>query len=202
MKKIGILGGTFDPVHLGHINLAIDAKAQAGLDKVIFVPAKLQPFKLDKNVTAGEHRLAMIKEAIDGIDGLEVSPYELEAEGISYTYLTVRAMKKRFGTDARLYFITGTDSFLKIETWKNTEELIRSCSYIIGTRPGYRKQELDICIERIRRDYNTEVINIDNTQFDISSTEIRKRLESGLPCSDLIPDKTERYITANGLYKK
>lgn len=202
MKKIGILGGTFDPVHLGHINLAIDAKAQAGLDKVIFVPAKLQPFKLDKNVTAGEHRLAMIKEAIDGIDGLEVSPYELEAEGISYTYLTVRAMKKRFGTDARLYFITGTDSFLKIETWKNAEELIRSCSYIIGTRPGYRKQELDICIERIRRDYNTEVINIDNTQFDISSTEIRKRLESGLPCSDLIPEKTERYITANGLYKK
>lgn len=189
-------------MHLGHINLAIDAKAQAGLDKVIFVPAKLQPFKLDKNVTAGEHRLAMIKEAIDGIDGLEVSPYELEAEGISYTYLTVRAMKKRFGTDARLYFITGTDSFLKIETWKNTEELIRSCSYIIGTRPGYRKQELDICIERIRRDYNTEVINIDNTQFDISSTEIRKRLESGLPCSDLIPEKTERYITANGLYKK
>ena len=202
MKKIGILGGTFDPVHLGHINLAIDAKAQAGLDKVIFVPAKLQPFKLDKNVTAGEHRLAMIKEAIDGIDGLEVSPYELEAEGISYTYLTVRAMKKRFGTDARLYFITGTDSFLRIETWKNAEELIRSCSYIIGTRPGYRKQELDICIERIRRDYNTEVINIDNTQFDISSTEIRKRLESGLPCSDLIPEKTERYITANGLYKK
>ena len=202
MKKIGILGGTFDPEHLGHINLAIDAKAQAGLDKVIFVPAKLQPFKLDKNVTAGEHRLAMIKEAIDGIDGLEVSPYELEAEGISYTYLTVRAMKKRFGTDARLYFITGTDSFLKIETWKNAEELIRSCSYIIGTRPGYRKQELDICIERIRRDYNTEVINIDNTQFDISSTEIRKRLESGLPCSDLIPEKTERYITANGLYKK
>ena len=202
MKKIGILGGTFDPVHLGHINLAIDAKAQAGLDKVIFVPAKLQPFKLDKNVTAGEHRLAMIKEAIDGIDGLEVSPNELEAEGISYTYLTVRAMKKRFGTDARLYFITGTDSFLKIETWKNAEELIRSCSYIIGTRPGYRKQELDICIERIRRDYNTEVINIDNTQFDISSTEIRKRLESGLPCSDLIPEKTERYITANGLYKK
>lgn len=202
MKKIGILGGTFDPVHLGHINLAIDAKAQAGLDKVIFVPAKLQPFKLDKEVTAGEHRLAMIKEAIDGIDGLEVSPYELEAEGISYTYLTVRAMKKRFGKDARLYFITGTDSFLKIETWKNAEELIRSCSYIIGTRPGYRKQELDICIERIRRDYNTEVINIDNTQFDISSTEIRKRLESGLPCSDLIPEKTERYITANGLYKK
>lgn len=202
MKKIGILGGTFDPVHLGHINLAIDAKAQVGLDKVIFVPAKLQPFKLDKEVTAGEHRLAMIREAIDGIDGLEVSPYELEAEGISYTYLTVRAMKKSFGRDARLYFITGTDSFLKIESWKNAEELIRSCSYIIGTRPGYRKQELDICIEHIRREYNTEVINLENIQLDISSTEIRKRLESGLPCNDLIPEKTERYITANGLYKK
>ena len=201
MKKIGILGGTFDPVHLGHINLAIDAKAQAGLDKVIFVPAKLQPFKLDKNVTAGEHRLAMIKEAIDGIDGLEVSPYELEAEGISYTYLTVRAMKKRFGTDARLYFITGTDSFLKIETWKNAEELIRSCSYIIGTRPGYRQEELDECVSRIRDIYNTEILFLNNTQLDISSTEIRERLERGIPSGDLIPAEVERYITEHGLYR-
>ena len=202
MKKIGIFGGTFDPVHLGHINLALDAKLQAGLDKVIFIPAKLQPFKLDKNVTAGKDRLAMLREAVSDISGLEVSSYELDAEGISYTYLTMRAMKKAFGDDAKLYFIMGTDSFLKLEKWKNSRELLETCSYIIGTRPGYKHEELELCIERICRDYNTEVRNIDNVQLDISSTEIRRRIDKGISCGDLIPDKVERYIKDNGLYKE
>lgn len=202
MKKIGIFGGTFDPVHLGHINLALDAKLQAGLDKVIFIPAKLQPFKLDKRVTDGKDRLAMLREAVSDISGLEVSSYELDAEGISYTYLTMRAMKKAFGDDAKLYFIMGTDSFLKLETWKNSRELLETCSYIIGTRPGYKHEELELCIERICRDYNTEVRNIDNVQLDISSTEIRRRIDKGISCGDLIPDKVERYIKDNGLYKE
>lgn len=202
MKKIGIFGGTFDPVHLGHINLALDAKLQAGLDKVIFIPAKLQPFKLDKRVTDGKDRLAMLREAVSDISGLEVSSYELDAEGISYTYLTMRAMKKAFGDDAKLYFIMGTDSFLKLEKWKNSRELLETCSYIIGTRPGYKHEELELCIERICRDYNTEVRNIDNVQLDISSTEIRRRIDKGISCGDLIPDKVERYIKDNGLYKE
>lgn len=202
MKKIGIFGGTFDPVHLGHINLALDAKLQAGLDKVIFIPAKLQPFKLDKRVTDGKDRLAMLREAVSDISGLEVSSYELDAEGISYTYLTMRAMKKAFGDDAKLYFIMGTDSFLKLEKWKNSRELLETCSYIIGTRPGYKHEELELCIERICRDYNTEVRNIDNVQLDISSTEIRRRIDKGISCGDLIPYKVERYIKDNGLYKE
>ena len=202
MKKIGIFGGTFDPVHLGHINLALDAKLQAGLDKVIFIPAKLQHFKLDKRVTDGKDRLAMLREAVSDISGLEVSSYELDAEGISYTYLTMRAMKKAFGDDAKLYFIMGTDSFLKLEKWKNSRELLETCSYIIGTRPGYKHEELELCIERICRDYNTEVRNIDNVQLDISSTEIRRRIDKGISCGDLIPDKVERYIKDNGLYKE
>lgn len=202
MKKIGIFGGTFDPVHLGHINLALDAKLQAGLDKVIFIPAKLQPFKLDKRVTDGKDRLAMLREAVSDISGLEVSSYELDAEGISYTYLTMRAMKKAFGDDAKLYFIMGTDSFLKLEKWKNSRELLETCSYIIGTRPGYKHEEVELCIERICRDYNTEVRNIDNVQLDISSTEIRRRIDKGISCGDLIPDKVERYIKDNGLYKE
>lgn len=202
VKRIGILGGTFDPIHLGHINLALDAKREANLDKVILIPAKLQPFKLDKKTASGEDRLTMINEAVSDIEGLEASSYELNKEGISYTYLTIRAMREAFGDDAEIYFITGTDSFLKIETWKNSEELLKSCSYLIGTRPGYKQKELEVCIERIRSDYNTEVRNLDNLQLDVSSTEIRNRLEQGISCSDLIPDKVERYIKANGLYKK
>ena len=202
MKRIGSFGGTFDPVHLGHINLAKDAKQQAGLDKVIFIPAKLQPFKLDKKITSGEDRFTMLSEAVRGIEGLEVSSYELDTEGISYTYLTIRAMRESFGKDAKLYFIMGTDSLLKIESWKNSAELLESCSYIVGTRPGYKQEELERCIEKIRRDYNTEVRNINNMQLDISSTEIRRRIDSGVSCSDLIPDSVERYIREHGLYKE
>lgn len=201
-SRIGILGGTFDPVHYGHINLALDARDEMDLDKVILVPARLQPFKQDRKTASGYDRLTMINMAIDGTDGLESSSCELDAEGVSYTYLTVRAMRRRFGEECRLYFITGTDSFLKIETWKNAGELLRSCGYLVGTRPGYRQKELEDCISRIRHDYNTEVRNIHNSQYDISSTEVRQRLESGRPCGDLIPEKVERYIRENGLYKK
>ncbi len=200
MKKIGILGGSFDPVHSGHISLAQDALVQAGLDKIIFVPAKLQPFKLNKKVTDGKDRLAMLKLATEGIKGFEISEYELDSDSISYTYLTMRAMKEIYGDDTKLYFITGTDSFLKIEEWKNAQELLSNYSFIIGTRPGYKKEELQLCIDKVSRDYNTEVISINNTEIDVSSTELRELLKSGSPVNDLIPEKAERYIKENGLY--
>ena len=201
LKRIGVLGGTFDPVHLGHINLALDAMHEMKLDRVFFIPAKLQPFKLDKEVTSGEDRLAMIEAAISGIDGLESSTLELDAENISYTYLTIRALREKYGRNCRIYFITGTDAFLKIETWKNADELLSSCSYLVGTRPGYRQKELEECMSRIRERYGTEIRNLHNSRFDISSTEIRERLRADIPCADLIPESVERYIKENGLYK-
>ncbi len=201
MKRIGIFGGTFDPVHWGHISLAKDAAEQAALDQVVFVPARRQPFKLDKKITSGADRLQMLKIATEGAQNLAVSSYELDADGISYTYLTMRAMQELYGKDAKLYFITGTDSFLKIETWKNAEELLSSYAYIVGVRPGYRQEELDACMERIRKRYGTEVRNIANVQVDVSSTEIRKLLEAGGQAQALIPAGVERYIKTHGLYR-
>lgn len=201
MKKVGIFGGTFDPVHWGHIGLAKDAAEQAGLAQVIFVPARLQPFKLDKKITSGADRLHMLKIATADVKNLEVSSYELDAGGISYTYLTMRAMRNLYGADTKLYFITGTDSFLKIETWKNASELLSNYAYIVGVRPGYRQEELEACIDRIKRSYHTEVRNIANVQVDISSTEIRKLLEAGGQAAALIPAGVERYIKKNGLYR-
>ncbi len=201
MKKIGIFGGTFDPVHWGHIILAKDAAEQVKLDCVIFVPARLQPFKLDKKITSKIDRFQMLKIATGDAENLEVSAYELEADGISYTYLTMRAMRKRYGTDTKLYFITGTDSFLKIETWKNAEELLSDYAYIVGVRPGYRQEELDACMDRIRQRYGTEVRNIANVQVDVSSTEIRELLEAGGQAQALVPAGVERYIKTHGLYR-
>lgn len=199
-KKIGILGGTFDPVHLGHIGLARDAMQQVKLDKVVFIPAKLQPFKLDKKVTDAKDRLAMLRLAADACKGFEISRYEIDNDSISYTYLTLRHVRKTYGDECKIYFITGTDSFLKIETWKESREILSNYSFIIGTRPGYRADELKSCIDRIHSDYNTEIRNIDNMQLDISSTEIRRKIYNGESTKGLLPANVERYIIEHGLY--
>ena len=201
IKKIGIFGGSFDPVHLGHTGLAEDAMKQAGLDKVIFIPARLQPFKLDKKLASGEDRFEMLKLAAGNTAGFEISRYELDNEGVSYSYLTMRAMQEKYGKDVKLYFITGTDAFLKIDLWKNAEELLTEYSYVIGTRPGYKQEELKSFVEKIRESYGTEIINIDNVQVDVSSTEIRDIISSGGTAEGLISAEVERYIRSNGLYE-
>lgn len=199
--KIGILGGSFDPIHLGHIGLARDALICANLDKVVFIPAKLQPFKLGKKMTGGEDRLNMLKMALMNYEGFEISTYELDSENISYTYLTLRALKEMYGNYARLYFITGTDAFLKIDKWKNSDELLTGYSFIVGTRPGYRDEELNSFIKNIESNYGTEIIKINNEEIDVSSTEIRNAIFNGDSLRDYIPEEVERYIIQNGLYK-
>lgn len=199
MKRIGILGGTFDPVHNGHIGLAEDARDQAGLEKVLLIPAKLQPFKLDKKVTDGFHRMEMLKLAVNNISGLAASDYELCQDQISYTYKTLRALSQQY-PEAKLFFITGTDAFLKIHMWKEAEQMLKQYSFAVGVRPGYRETELDQCIEKLKTDYNTDVIKLTNRKRDISATEIRERLKKGQPLTGLVPEEVERYIRRNGLY--
>lgn len=200
MKRIGIFGGTFDPIHNGHIGLAEDARSQMQLEKVILIPARLQPFKLEKTVTEGCHRLEMARLAISGKDGLEVSDYELRQERVSYTYMTLRAMKEQGGENTRLYFLTGTDAFLKVSEWSHAEEMLREYSFAVGSRPGYRETELDACIEHLKNVYNTDIVKIENRQRDISATEIRQKLEAGQGLQEMVPEAVERYIKKHGLY--
>lgn len=199
MTKIGILGGTFDPVHYGHIGLAEDAIREVGLDEVVMIPAKIQPFKQHKNITSGEDRFQMLALLAGQDDRITASKFELLQDGISYTYLTMRHMQEFYG-DAKLYFISGTDSFLKIETWKEASELLKNYSYIVGTRPGYRQDELKETMERVSRCHDTEVINLHNIQLDISATLIRERLAADESIDDLVPPAVERYIRGHGLY--
>ncbi len=201
MKKIGILGGTFDPVHYGHIALAEDAVREAGLHEVVMIPARIQPFKQDREYASGEDRFNMLALAAGKDDHITVSKYELQQERISYTYLTLRHMQEFYGKDTRLYFITGTDSFLKIDTWKNAEELLNNYSYIIGTRPGYRQDEYQEALRRITSAYGTEVISMNKTELDISATQIRQMVAEGKPINDLVPPEVERYIREHGLYR-
>ncbi|MBE6028582.1 MAG: nicotinate-nucleotide adenylyltransferase [Clostridiales bacterium] len=201
MKRIGILGGTFDPVHYGHIALAEDAVREANLDEVVMIPARIQPFKQDREYASGEDRFNMIALAAGKNDHVTVSRYELEQEGVSYTYLTLRHMQEFFGEDTRLFFITGTDSFLKIDTWRNAEELLTKYSYIIGTRPGYRQDEYREALQRITDTYGTEVISMHKTELDISATQIRELVAAGKPIDELVPPEVNRYIEEHGLYR-
>ena len=198
--KIGIFGGSFDPVHLGHEALAEDACDQAGLSEVIMVPARIQPFKQDKKTVSGEDRFRMLALVAGKSDRITVSRYELQNEGVSYTYLTLRAMQER-NPDAELYFICGADSFLKLDTWMHAEELLHNYSYIIGARPGYLEEEVQACIERLHREYGTKAIRVNNKQLNISSTEIRERLATGADVSDLVSPEVERYIKEHELYR-
>lgn len=206
MKKIGILGGTFDPVHRGHIRLAEDAIAEVGLDEVTMIPAKIQPFKQGRKVTSGDDRFKMLALVAGRDDKITVSKNELDNDGISYTYLTMRRMQemysKFYSDGAKLYFICGTDSFLKIETWMCADELLNKYSFIVGTRPGYRQDELATCIKRIKNNHGTEIINIHKKQLNISATVIRERLSNEQPIDDLVPPVVEKYIREKGLYRE
>lgn len=199
MKKIGVLGGSFDPVHLGHLSLAKDALIQASLDLVIFMPVHRQPFKLDARFASDEDRLFMLRDATSDIPGLTVSDWEIKRQGISYTYLTLRALKDQY-PGAKLYFITGTDTFLKINIWKNASELLSENSFLIGHRPGYREAELLERVAELQQKYESEILVINNTRLDISATEIRQIVSEGGDISQLVPPGVERYIKKHGIY--
>lgn len=199
--KIGIYGGSFDPVHLGHIGLAKQAKKELQLDKVLFIPAKYQPFKLDRDVTSDEHRVNMLELAVENIEGFEISYSELNREEISYTFNTVTYIKELYNEETELFFLLGTDSFLSIEKWYKAELLLRECHFAVAIRPGDYEKELDDCINRIKAVHNTHVVLLHNEQLDISSTDIRNRIKNYESIEHLVPCNVERYILEHALYR-
>ena len=199
MERIGVLGGSFDPIHNGHISLAKDAMSAVGLSQVVLMPVFRQPFKPGMPVSSNEDRLSMIREAIAGEPGLTVSDWEIKQGDVSYSYLTLRAFKSQH-LDSQIYFITGTDTFLKIHLWKNADELLRENNFIIGHRPGYREQELFRRVSEIKQVYHTEATVINNTRLDISATRIRNLVAKGEAITNLVPAGVERYIKTHGLY--
>jgi nicotinate-nucleotide adenylyltransferase len=197
---IGILGGSFDPVHFGHLDIAKHAINELSLDMLIVVPTKLQPFKLNIPHTKGEHRYEMLKLAFEGMDRVEISNYELSKDEISYTINTLYEFKERYkGSDIR--FLLGTDAFLKIELWKKAKELLIEFDIIVGSRPGYKEDQLNKQINHLNKTYGTKIYKIANEKLDISSTDIKKRIQQGQPIAKFVPLAVERYINKHALYK-
>jgi len=197
--KIGVFGGTFDPVHYGHIELAKQALDECKLDRVIVVPANEQPFKLDKEKASGEHRLNMLKLAFEQEDKIIISDIEIKKGDVSYTIDTLREICKLYN-DAEIHFIVGIDAFLSIEFWKEAENLLSEYSFIVGARPNYMESELDELISRFEKLYNTPITRVNNELVPASSTEIKEDMRSNKYKSGTSPLSVERYIATNELY--
>lgn len=206
--KIGIFGGSFDPVHTGHIRLAEEVIRKGFADKVVFMPAAKQPFKLDRKMASGEDRLNMVKLAIEGLDSMEVSTYELDRAGeVSYTVNTLNAMQEQYGADAEIALIQGADTFLQIHKWTRHDEILKKYTLIVGVRPGYNQKELDEQEMFLKREFGARIERIDNPFVNISSTEIRNinsgnNASDGLSSCNMIPIKVKDYIIEKGLYNQ
>ncbi len=187
--KIGLLGGTFDPIHLGHLHLAKKIRDRLCLDKVIFIPTNLPPHKKDIRVTKARHRYDMVRLAIESYKRFEVSDVELKRKGRSYSVETLRHFRKRYGSRAEIFFITGSDSLTALDKWKNLRRILRLCKFIVIKRPGFKI-----------RGSSGEFIVLDIDAKDISSTKIRDRIRNGRDIRDFVPKKVAKYIQKHDLY--
>lgn len=198
---IGIFGGSFDPIHNGHLVLAESARLEAGLDKLIILPAYESPFKVGQSSADSQARLEMAVLAAQGNENMEVSSFDIDKGKVSFMVDLLREMEAYLEPDDRLFFISGTDSILNIEKWKDSETLLTRYGFVVGNRPGYKSEELAKYAEHLRKNYGTDIRVVDIPQVDISSTDIRKRCSEGRTIKYLVPDKVEKYIAKKGLYK-
>lgn len=173
---------------------------ECALDELIVIPAGIQPFKQEHPPAPGEHRLNMARLAFNGCGNISVSDIELIKGGVSYTIDTLKEIKKRRDDAAAIFFILGSDMFLKIEKWKGAGELLREFSFIIGTRPGCRRDELDAFTAYLKKNFGTDMTEINNKQVPVSSTEIKAMIGAGNGCGGQLPPEVEKYIDDNGLY--
>ncbi|MGI6083014.1 MAG: nicotinate-nucleotide adenylyltransferase [Limnochordia bacterium] len=198
-KRIGVLGGTFDPIHYGHLMAAEEARELLGLTKVIFVPSGNPPHKSSQDVTDGEQRWAMTVLATQDNPWFTVSRVELDRADVSYTVDTLQLLQEQM-PEAELYFITGADMFLELPTWKEPETILRSFHFVAVARPGWRVASLDgrlrVLVERYR--CHVHILNIPG--IAVSSTEIRDRLRAGRSVRYLVPTPVVSYILQEGLY--
>ena len=200
-RKIGVLGGTFDPIHLGHLIVAEDLREKLGLKQVLFIPAGRPWLKLreEQPISPAGHRLAMVRLAVAGNPYFKVSTMELDRPGLSYSIDTVMELKAKLGARAEIYFIVGPDALSELPRWKDPARLVEMCRVVGIGRPGYTQANLRK-LERSIPGASRRIMLVDVPQIDISSTEIRTRVARGLSIRYLVPEAVEKYIQKHKLY--
>ena len=192
MNAVGIFGGTFDPIHIGHLITAQAVRELRSLEKIIFIPAFISPHKTDVTVLAPEHRLNMIRLSLEDKNYFDYSDIELTNKNVSYSIDTIKALKKKY---TELELIIGYDNIFDFKTWKEPDEILKLAKLIVLKRrasiePDYKDK------------YFRAALFVETPTIEISSSQIRKRISENLPVSFLVPDKVNKYIIDNHLYKE
>lgn len=200
INRYGIMGGTFDPIHLGHLVIAEEIRQKFKLDKVIFIPAGNPPHKNPKKITSGEHRYKMTLLATISNPYFDVSTIELDKNKTTYTIDTIRELKECCKDSAEFYFITGADSLLELSTWKDVDQLLGMCKFIAATRPGFNKSKIVTKVKELESKYNKSIHTVSVSALQISSTDIRNRIKRGETVKYLLPEAVESYIVKHKLY--
>jgi nicotinate-nucleotide adenylyltransferase len=224
--RIGIMGGTFDPIHLGHLRAAEEIYWAFGLDRIIFVPAARPPHKEEVVAASAMHRYEMVSLATVFTPYFTVSPIELQREGKSYSVETVREFQRLSGSDTNLYFVVGVDAFLEMSEWREAKELLTLARVIVTARPGWRLDEVEHLLapeqrrllghptfkylkvsevdpERVEEaPAPRQVLLVEVVSLDIASREIRQLVEEGRSIRHLVPDTVAAYMAKNRLYQR
>lgn len=199
-QRIGILGGTFDPVHNGHLVIAEEARARLQLERVLFIPTNVSPLKQGRHLASTEHRCTMVELAIAGNPFFALSLVDLNRPAPSYTIDTLRLLRSCYGETSQLYFIMGQDTLGTILAWRAPQEIIRLCTLVVVSRPGYHPDiaALGHSLPGLRE----SLIVLSTPELSVSSTELRQRVANGWPIRYQLPDSVEAYIRQHGLYRE
>ena len=200
MQRIGIMGGTFNPIHKGHIAIAEAAKKTYKLNRIIFVPSGNPPHKTQEYIAPKEDRFRMVKLAIAGKKNYHISRIEIDRSGYSYAIDTFNELKKEYGSDAQLFYIMGMDSINEILTWKKPLELFKICQFIVATRPGAKIRTLKRILKFPPIKMHAEQVHLIEVKMDISSTQIRESIKNGKFPAGAMDKKIIEYIKKNKLY--
>ena len=191
-EKFGIFGGTFNPPHMAHLLAAEGVRDHLRLNKILFVPAAIPPHKLKEDVIPVQHRLEMVRLAIQGNPSFELSDIEVRRKGPSYTIDTVRELKRK-EPDCEFHLIMGIDLLIDFETWRDPDKILKECKLVAMNRPGFDLGFVD-------KDLLARVELVNVPSIDISSTNIRRRVKSGRSIRYLVPVAVENYIRENSIY--
>jgi len=201
-KRIGLMGGSFDPIHFGHLVLAEEMRTRLTLDKVIFIPVGRAPHKHADKMTMPRQRYEMVMLATLDHPNFEVSSIEIDREGITYSHETVSQIVRESSLEDEFFFIAGADTLMELESWRSVETLLQMVTFVGAARPGTDQAELLLKMEQLQRRYNASVKIEELPELDISSTDLRKRIALGQSVKYLMPDNVVQYIEKHQLYLK
>ena len=198
MRHIGLMGGSFNPIHCGHLNMGRAALESGLVEQVLFLPSGNPPHKR-AGLEDKAHRLAMARLAVEGEAGMEICTEEIDREGVIYTVDTLTILREKM-PGCRFHYLIGADTLCVLHTWRRAEDVIRLCAFLVVMRPGEEEDKVLAAAERWRA-MGADISFLPARMMDISSTEIRARLEAGQRLCGLVPPKVEDYIQQNGLYQ-